>query len=186
MERSNDIRFPYEVKVDAGCDFCKKNNQIYLTDHENEHPEPTFIKRLPASVAALSYEQDYRGRSVVILREHETSMSYLLEHKFLLYIAFMEDVSAMADAIYKTFKPEKINYSILMNLNDHFHLHLIPRYASEGDKIRMPPIFRGTTELDPDLDYRSIALEIRQNLPRKKSQLSECIEQLINAGIPEK
>ena len=185
-ERSDNVKFPLKVNVDPDCSFCKKNRQIYLTDHEYEHPEPTFIKRMPASVAALSYEQDYPGRSVVILRDHETSMGNMLDHKFLLFIAFMEDVSAVADAIYKTCKPAKINYLIMMNLNDHFHIHLVPRYTTEGNKLLTPPVFRGTSELDPDFDYRSLALQIRHNLPENKSEFSQCIDKLINAGLPEK
>lgn len=184
LERSEDVRLPYKVNVEPECSFCRKNRQIYLTDHEYEHPEPTFIKRLPASVAALSYEQDYPGRSVVILRDHETSMSYLLEKKLMLFIAFMEDVSAVSDAIYAACKPEKINYSVLMNLNDHFHMHLVPRYQWEGDKVHEPPVFRGTSAMDPGFDYRSLALKIRGNIPAKKSEFSECVEKLIDSGIP--
>lgn len=186
LERSEGMKLPYKVNVDLECSFCKKNKQIYLTDHEYEHPEPTFIKRLPASVAALGYEQDYLGRSVIVLRDHETSLTSLLENKFLLFIAFMEDVSAVAEAIHKTLDPVKINYSIMMNQNDHFHMHLLPRYTTEGDKLQTPPVFRGTSELDPDFDYRSLALRIRHNLPSKKSEFSKCVEQLINNGLPEK
>ena len=183
-ERSSDIRLPYKVRVDPECGFCKKNKQIYQTDHEFEHPEPTFIKRMPSSVAALSYEQDYPGRSVVILRDHETSLRYLLKNKFLLYIAFMEDVSAVADAIYKVCEPTNINYEVLMNMNDHFHIHLIPRYTTEGDKLHRPPIFRGTDVLDPDFDYRSLALEIRKNISPKRTPFSQCMEHLIDSGLP--
>jgi diadenosine tetraphosphate (Ap4A) HIT family hydrolase len=183
-KRSGDIKLPYRVNVDSECSFCKKNKQIYLADHEYEHPESTFIKRLPASVVALSYEQDYPGRSVVILREHETSLTYLLDHKFLLFMAFMEDISAVSEAIYKSCGPAKINYEILMNQNDHFHMHLIPRYSSEGDKLHQPPIFRGTSVMEPDFDYRSLALDIRKNLPPERSNFNECIDKLINSGLP--
>lgn len=186
VERSGAVRMPFKVNVDPECTFCKKNRQIYLTDHEYEHPEPTFIKRLPASVAALSYEQDYPGRSVVILRDHETSLTYMLEHKFLLFIAFIEDVSAVSEAIYRACKPVKINYSILMNQNDHFHMHLIPRYTDEGDKLHTPPVFRGTPGLVPGFDYRSLALRIRHHIPRNTSAFSACVEQMINSGLPEK
>jgi len=186
MESSSDMRLPYKVSIDPECDFCKKNKQIYLTDHEYEHPEPTFIKRMPASVAALSYEQDYLGRSVVILRDHETSMNYLLENKLMLFIAFMEDVAAVSDAIYRALNPVKINYMVLMNQNDHFHMHLVPRYTTEGDKLHTPPVFRGTSELNPMFDYRSMALKIRHELPKEKSEFSQCMEELINSGLPEK
>ncbi len=184
LERSGDIRLPYKVNIDPRCSFCRKNTQIYRTDHEYEHPEPTFIERLPASVAGLSYEQDYPGRSVVILREHETSMTGMLERKFLLYIAFMEDVSAVADAIYRACRPEKINYSILMNTQDHFHMHLVPRYKAEGERIHLPPVFRGTAEMDPGFDYRSLALKIRHSLPRDRSEFSDSVGKMIDSGLP--
>ncbi len=184
LERSGDVRLPYHVKVDPECSFCRKNRQIYLKENEYEHPEPTFIKILSSSVAALSYEQDYPGRTAVILRDHETSMSHLLENRLLMFVAFMEDVSAVAEAIYKTCRPTKINYAVLMNLNDHFHMHLIPRYEWESEKLHEPPVFRGADKLDPGFDYRSLALDIRKNLPRKRSQFSEHIEKMIRSGLP--
>ncbi|MDI6897400.1 HIT family protein [Methanocella conradii] len=186
LERSAGLTLPYKAKVDPECSFCRKNRQVYLAEDEYEHPEPTFIKRLPVSVAALSYEQDYPGRTAIILRDHETSMSYLLEHKLLLFIAFMEDVSAVAEAIYKACKPVKVNYAVFMNMHDHFHMHLIPRYEWEGENLRKPPLFRGVDKLDPDFDYRSLALKIRHNIPGNSSQFSEYMERMIDAGLPEK
>lgn len=183
-EHSGGIGLPYKVKVDPHCSFCLKNRQIYLKGQEYEHPEPTFIKILPCSVAALSYEQDYPGRTVVILRSHETSMSHMLESELLMFVAFMEDVAAVADAIYKALKPEKVNYAVFMNQNYHFHMHLIPRYEWEGDGYQRPPVFRGTDKLDPAFDYRSLALEIRKNLPKEKSPFSERIEKMVRAGLP--
>ncbi len=185
LDKSSAVACPFTVNFDVGCSFCRKNRQIYRVDHEYEHPEPTFIKRLPASVAALSYEQTYRGRSVVILRDHETDVNYVLKNKLLLYIAFMEDVSAVVDAITETCHPDKINYAIYMNQNDHLHMHLIPRYKSDGDKFFEPPVFYVKNSLDPEFDYRSLALQVRNNLKQKKSPLSEYVEKMIDAGLPE-
>jgi diadenosine tetraphosphate (Ap4A) HIT family hydrolase len=186
MEHSGGIRIPYKVTVDPECSFCRKNRQIYLSEDEYEHPEPTFIARLPVSVAALSYEQDYPGRTAVILRDHETSMSHLLENKLLLFVAFMEDVATVADAIYRACGPVKINYAVYMNQNDHFHMHLIPRYGWEGEKLKMPPLFRGADRLEPGFDYRSLALRIRHNINRDSSQFTEYMERMINEGLPKK
>jgi diadenosine tetraphosphate (Ap4A) HIT family hydrolase len=185
MDNSSAIACSFKVKFDPECSFCRKNRQIYLVDHEYEHPDPTFIKRMPASVAALSYEQTYPGRSVVILRDHETNVNYVLKNKLLLYIAFMEDVSAVVDAITETCHPDKINYAIYMNQNDHLHMHLIPRYKSDGDRFFEPPIFYVKNSPDPEFDYRSLALKIRSNIDPKKSPLSDYVEKLINDGLPE-
>ncbi len=186
MERSGGISLPYRVTIDPDCDFCRKNRQIYLGEDEYEHPEPTFIARLPVSVAALSYEQDYPGRTAVILRDHETSMSSLLESKLLLFVAFMEDVAAVSEAIYRACSPVKVNYAVFMNVHDHFHMHLIPRYGWEGERLKKPPIFRGLDRLDPGFDYRSLALRIRRNIRRDRSEFAECMERMISEGLPER
>lgn len=185
LDKSSAMACPFKVNFDVECNFCRKNRQVFLVNEEYEHPEPTFIKRLPASVAALSYEQTYPGRSVVILRDHETDVNYVLKNKLLLFIAFMEDVSAVVDAIYASCKPDKINYAIYMNQNDHLHIHLIPRYKSEGDKFYEPPTFYAKNSLDPGFDYRSLALKIRKNLKYKKSPVGKYVEKLINQALPE-
>jgi diadenosine tetraphosphate (Ap4A) HIT family hydrolase len=184
LERSFATKRPFKVNFDVGCSFCRKNRQIYRVDHDFEHPEPTFIKRMPVSVAALSYDQAYTGRSVVILRDHETDMNFLMKTKQMLYIAFMEDVSAVVDAIEAACMPDKMNYCVYMNQNKHFHMHLIPRYKAEGDAFNEPPPFRGVEEMTPDYDYRSLALRIRKRIKHKPSPLGLYCEKLIDEGLP--
>jgi diadenosine tetraphosphate (Ap4A) HIT family hydrolase len=185
LERSFALKWPFKVNFDVDCSFCGKNRQIYCIDHEFEHPEPTFIKRLPVSVAALSYDQTYTGRTVVVLRDHETDMNYFMKTKQLLFIAFLEDVSAVVDAIEAACAPDKMNYSVFMNQNKHLHMHLIPRYKAEGEAFNGPPPFRGVEKLVPGYDdYRSLALRIRKRLKHKPSPLSVYCEKLIDEGLP--
>ncbi|MCD1294410.1 diadenosine tetraphosphatase [Methanocella sp. CWC-04] len=184
LDRSGAVSRPFKVNYDEECSFCKKNRQIVLVNEEYEHPEPTFIKRMPASVAALSYDQDHFGRSVVILRDHETDLNYVLKNKLLIFMAFLEDVSAVVDAIQAVCKADRINYAIYMNLHDHLHVHLIPRYRSEGENFNKPPFFSGRSEMDADFDYRSLALKIRKNLAVEPSTLSSYVEKIINDGLP--
>jgi|AGTN01.1.fsa_nt_gi Diadenosine tetraphosphate (Ap4A) hydrolase and other HIT family hydrolases len=184
IERSFALKRPFKVSFDVDCSFCRKNRQIYRADHEYEHPEPTFIRRMPVSVAALSYDQTYTGRSVVILRDHETDLNYFMKTKQMLYIAFMEDVSAVVDAIEAACKPDRINYAIYMNQNVHLHVHVIPRYKAEGDAFNEPPPFRGVDEMVPGYDYRSLALRIRKRIMHRPSPLSHYCEKLIDEGLP--
>lgn len=184
IDRSLAMRQPFKVNFDVDCSFCRKNRQIYRIDHEFEHPEPTFIKLMPVSVAALSYDQTYAGRSVVILRDHENDLNYFMKTKQLLFIAFMEDVSAIVDAIEAACAPDRINYSIFMNQNSHLHVHVIPRYRSEGDAFNEPPPFRGVTEMVPGFDYRSLALRIRRRIKYKPSPLNKYCQKLIDEGLP--
>ncbi|WP_424359150.1 HIT family protein [Methanocella sp. MCL-LM] len=184
LRRSHAMARPFQVNYDSHCSFCRKNRLIVLVNEEYEHPEPTFIRRLPVSVAALSYDQTYPGRSVVILRDHVTDLNDLMKHKQMLYMAFMEDVSATVDAIKAVCNPDRMNYAIYMNQNEHLHVHLIPRYKREGEAYHDPPPFRGVTKMFPDFDYRSLAVRIRRQLKCEQSELSRYCEQLINDGLP--
>ncbi len=184
LERSFAMRRPFRVSFDVDCNFCRKNRQVYRVEGEYEHPEPTFIKLMPVSVAALNYDQTYPGRSVVILRDHETDLNYFMKTKQMLYIAFMEDVSAVVDAIERACGPDRMNYSVYMNQNTHMHVHLIPRYRAEGAAFAEPPPFRGINELVPGYDYRSLALRIRKHIRHKFSPLNEYCHQLIDEGLP--
>lgn len=184
LERSLALRRPFRVNFDVDCSFCRKNRQVYRVNEEYEHPEPTFIKRMAVSVAALSYDQTFPGRTVVVLRDHETDLNYVLKTKLLLYLALMEDVSAVVDALEAALAPDRMNYAVFMNQNEHLHVHLIPRYRAEGEAYRQPPPFRGIDALDPAFDYRSLALRIRKRIRHKKSPLSRYCEQLIDNGLP--
>lgn len=185
FDRSCSITEDYKVNYDIECSFCRKNRQMVLVNEEYEHPEPTFIKRLPVSVAALSYDQSHLGRTVVVLRDHETDLNFFMETKYIEFMAFMEDVSIVSNALMETFKPERINYAVYMNQNNHLHMHLIPRYLTEEDKYTLPPEFVPLNDLDPAIDYRSLAKSVRKNMKRSPSQLSLFMEKVINHGLPE-
>jgi diadenosine tetraphosphate (Ap4A) HIT family hydrolase len=184
LERSFALKSPFKVSFDVECSFCRKNRQIYRVNEEFEHPEPTFIKRMPVSVAALNYDQTWPGRSVVILRDHETDMDFFMKTKQMLFIAFWEDISAVVDAINGACQPDRMNYSVFMNQNMHLHVHLIPRYKAEGLMFNEPPPFRGVSEMVPGYDYRSLALRIRRRLRHKFSPLNQYCSRLIDEGLP--
>ena len=184
LDRSSALRPPFQVSFDPGCSFCRKNRQIYRVGEVYEHPEPTFIKRLPVSVAALSYDQTFPGRAVIILRNHGTSFNDFMKSQQLLFIAFMEDVSAVVDALNEVCAPDRMNYSVYMNQNAHLHMHLIPRYKAEGAAFSEPPPFRGINALVPGHDYRSLALKVRKALWHEPSALGRYCERLIDQGLP--
>jgi len=59
---------------------------------------------------------------------HKTEL-HQLEQKFKL--KFLDEMSQLAEAIYKTFKPDKLNYELLGNRDAHLHWHIFPRYKKE-------------------------------------------------------
>jgi diadenosine tetraphosphate (Ap4A) HIT family hydrolase len=44
----------------------------------------------------------------------------------------MEDVSRIAEALFRALNPIKMNYDLLGNLVPHIHWHVIPRFREDG------------------------------------------------------
>ncbi len=90
------------------------------------------------SVAKLNPDQAFEGYTFLTLKWHEEEL-YKLSDKD--RKQFLEDMSLVANALSKAFKPDKMNYELLGNSMPHLHWHLIPRYAS--DPMWGRPIWAG-------------------------------------------
>jgi len=44
---------------------------------------------------------------------------------------FLEDMALVSEAVYKSFKPRKLNYELLGNTDSHLHWHIFPRYEND-------------------------------------------------------
>lgn len=135
-----------------GCVFC---NAIKDTG------APTFIAELDQSVVLLNFDQEnYPGRCMVVLKDHETDMLSLSKD---VRDAFNDEVMAVAAALDALYKPERMNYANLGNEVPHLHWHIIPRYES-GPNPGRPPWPVEKPEKAGDNEYRAIAQEIRAKL----------------------
>ncbi len=92
-------------------------------------PEEFRIADLAVSTAFLYRDQAFRGRCLVTLREHYTELFQLTPA---MRTALMEDVTRVAEALFRALTPVKINYDLLGNLVPHIHWHVIPRFREEG------------------------------------------------------
>lgn len=45
-------------------------------------------------------------------------------------------MSEVASAVFKTFKPQKLNYELLGNTDAHMHWHIFPRHENDIDSKR--------------------------------------------------
>jgi diadenosine tetraphosphate (Ap4A) HIT family hydrolase len=91
------------------------------------------------SVAKLNPDQAFEGYAFLTLKWHEEEL-YKLSDKD--RKQFLEDMSLIANALSKAFKPDKMNYELLGNSMPHLHWHLIPRYTS--DPMWGRPIWAGS------------------------------------------
>jgi len=90
------------------------------------------------SVAKLNPDQAFEGYTFLTLRWHEEELYRLADKD---RRQFLEDMSLVASALSRAFKPDKMNYELLGNSMPHLHWHLVPRYAS--DPMWGRPIWAG-------------------------------------------
>ncbi len=86
------------------------------------------IIELPNSYVILNRDQYFPGYTLLFTKHHATELFHLDRE---VRTALMEEVSLVAQALYTTFTPAKINYELLGNMVPHIHWHIVPRFASE-------------------------------------------------------
>ena len=96
-----------------------------------------FIADLGDCRAYLNEDQFFPGWVYVVLRRHATELYELSAAERAVLI---EDVSRVAGALARVYRPVKMNYELLGNQVAHIHWHLIPRLA--GDPEPRWPVWR--------------------------------------------
>ena len=91
------------------------------------------------SVAKLNPDQAFEGYTFLTLKWHEEELYRLADKD---RKRFLEDMSLVASALSRAFKPDKMNYELLGNSMPHLHWHLVPRYTS--DPMWGRPIWAGS------------------------------------------
>jgi len=112
------------------CLVCERIEQI----HRNANP--CFVKELDTGYVVLGDHQRFHGYTLFLCKQH-TSELHHLEHSFKL--RFLEEMALVAEAVYYTFAPEKLNYELLGNGCTHLHWHIFPRVT--GDTPAPGPVW---------------------------------------------
>ena len=86
------------------------------------------IIELPHSYVILNRDQYFPGYTLLFSKQHVTE---LFHFDPTVRASLMEEVSAVAEALFTIYKPDKINYELLGNMVPHIHWHIVPRFSSE-------------------------------------------------------
>jgi diadenosine tetraphosphate (Ap4A) HIT family hydrolase len=108
--------------VKEGCFVCVRIAEI------QEGTNQYFVTELPSGYVVLGDFQFYPGYTVFLSKVHVTELHELERVD---RTQFLEDMATTAEAVYKAFKPLKLNYELLGNLDSHMHWHIFPRYADD-------------------------------------------------------
>lgn len=138
----------------------------------NEGRNPGFVAKLRSGYVVLNGQgQYYRGytlfQSTKCVRElHELRPRARSE--------FLLDMCLVAEAMFRAFRPVKLNYELLGNTVPHLHWHLIPRY--QDDPKPLIPIweneqFRASQHAAPRLNQAEID-QLKTGLLRELGRLA--------------
>jgi len=86
------------------------------------------IADLDLSRVFLHEDQFFPGYVLLVLRRHVSELYDLPAPE---RATLMEEVSRVAQALARVFRPVKMNYELLGNLVPHIHWHLVPRLAAD-------------------------------------------------------
>ncbi|MDD2898657.1 MAG: HIT family protein [Desulfuromonadaceae bacterium] len=100
------------------CPMCSR----WDTDHDLR------ITELPHSYVILNRDQFFPGYTLQFTKTHVTELFHLDRD---VRSALMDEVSAVAHALFAVYAPAKINYELLGNMVPHIHWHIVPRFSSE-------------------------------------------------------
>lgn len=139
------------IKPAVSCTMCDRW-QTY---------EELRITEFRQSYLVLNRDQFFPGYCLLFTRKHVTELFHLERDA---RQELMEEVSLVAAALSRLYKPEKINYELLGNMVPHIHWHLVPRFSH--DPLWPRPIWSEPHQelLLDDAAYRSRAAEIRSAL----------------------
>jgi diadenosine tetraphosphate (Ap4A) HIT family hydrolase len=82
------------------------------------------IRDLEHSRVFLLRDQTHRGRCIVLLKQHARELFELAPQ---VLGGFMQEVAQVAAAITQLGHCDKVNYAIYGDLNEHIHMHLVPK-----------------------------------------------------------
>ena len=105
------------------CLVCER---IELTKNGEN---PYFVRELSTGYVVIGDCQRIRGYSLFLCREHATELHFL-EPEF--RAKFLWEMSLVAEAVYRAFDAEKLNYELLgAGAGVHMHWHFFPRRAGD-------------------------------------------------------
>ena len=91
---------------------------------------PLFIADLGTSRVYFNEDQFFPGWVFVVLKRHAVEL-YDLEARE--RATLIEEVSRVAQALARVYRPVKMNYELLGNQVPHIHWHLVPRLADDPE-----------------------------------------------------
>lgn len=144
------------------CFVCDRIDQI--KHGTNQY----FVAEFPSGYAVMGDFQFYNGYTIFMSKVHAVELHDLGKVGRL---QFLEDMAKVAEAVHGAFKPQKLNYELLGNLDSHMHWHIFPRYANDPDPKNpvsvVPPEVRNAESTRPSQEQlKKLKDKLKKELQR--------------------
>jgi diadenosine tetraphosphate (Ap4A) HIT family hydrolase len=144
------------------CFVCQRIDQIQKATN------PYFVAEFPTGYAVMGDFQFYPGYTIFLSKVHATELHHLGKEQ---RIQFLEDMAKVAEGVYGVFRPLKLNYELLGNLDSHMHWHIFPRYVDDPDPKNpvsvVPPEIRNAESTRPSPEQLTeMKTKLRNELQR--------------------
>ena len=134
---------------------------------------PYLVKELKTGYVVMGDFQFYKGYTLFLCKNHVTEL-HELPHDF--RKKFLQEMSLVAEAVYKAFHPEKLNYELLGNVDRHCHWHIFPRYSDDLEPTK--PVW----VIDKSIRCAESTKPSKEKLERLKLGLKDELEKIIRVG----
>jgi diadenosine tetraphosphate (Ap4A) HIT family hydrolase len=89
-------------------------------------PDWPVVRESELWFTVVNRNQNLLGKTFIALRRHEEDVAALTPRE---WAELRAEVRWVTERVARAFAPDHFNYSFLMNLDRHVHLHVIPRYV---------------------------------------------------------
>ena len=108
--------------TERDCLICERIELI------RQNKSPYFVAELKTGYVVMGDYQFFRGYTLFLCKRHanelhELPQGFRRQHLY--------EMSQVAEAVYRAFKPRKLNYELLGNTDAHIHWHIFPRHAND-------------------------------------------------------
>lgn len=130
-----------------------------------------FVAETQTGYIVLGDHQFFRGYTLLLYKEHKRELHELETE---IRKRFLWEMSEVAAAVFRAFRPVKLNYELLGNTDEHLHWHLIPRHRADpnlkGPAWNIDRAIRNADATRPDFDTIE---DMKQNLLDELSASSD-------------
>ena len=106
----------------TGCDLCDR------IERAERDESPFALVRTATGYVNLADVQYHEGYTIFVAKRcvNELHELHAAERD-----AYLHEMAVVAEAVFRAFRPRKLNYELLGNAAPHLHWHLFPRHSDD-------------------------------------------------------